>query len=317
MPHGQFTRHDVARLGGAALAAMVRPWPLLAEVPGQPGAREKNVLLFTKSAEYEHDVVRRDDGRLSLAETTLVQCGKEHGMAVTASKDGTVFDRDIERYDAFVFYTTGDLTTPGEDQQPPMSPGGKASLLSAIKAGKGFVGLHCASDTFHSVGSATSSRSKRDPYIAMLGGEFISHGEQQLARLRVVDAGFPGMPMAGDGFVLYEEWYSLKNFAPDLPARHSRPGDCRHARPRVPAPALSCHLGATARYWSRVLHLPGPSRRCRSQPLFQAIVFGALAWVLGKSRRRYFTQSATGHTWSAHHATAVNSKMWQNIYPNP
>jgi hypothetical protein len=121
---------------------------------------EKNVLFFTKSAEYEHDVVRRNDGTRSIAETTLIQLGKEHGMAVTASKDGTVFDRDMERYDAFVFYTTGDLTTPGEDQQPPMSPGGKAALLRTIKAGKGFVGIHCASDTFHSAGERYQPQDK-------------------------------------------------------------------------------------------------------------------------------------------------------------
>ena len=282
MPYGHFTRHDVLRLGGAALAAMVQPWPLLAEAPGQPGAPEKNVLFFTKSAEYEHDVVRRDDGRLGLAETTLVQRGQEHGIAVTASKDGTVFDRDIERYDAFVFYTTGDLTTPGEDRQPPMSPGGKAALLSAIKAGKGFVGLHCASDTFHSAGERYQPQEQRDPYINMLGGEFISHGEQQPARLRVVDAGFPGMPMAGAGFVLYEEWYSLKNFAPDLHVILVLETAGMHGREyqRPPYPATWTRQHGAGRVFYTCL---GHRADVWSQPLFQAIVFGGLAWVLGKA----------------------------------
>ncbi len=49
----------------------------------------------------------------------------------------------------------------------------------------------------------------------MLGGEFISHGPQQEAKMRVVDTAFPGI---GDQkeFKLNEEWYSLKNFADDL-----------------------------------------------------------------------------------------------------
>ena len=38
-----------------------------------------------------------------------------------ATKDGTVFDSDLSPYDAFFFYTTGNLTTPGTDKQPPMS----------------------------------------------------------------------------------------------------------------------------------------------------------------------------------------------------
>ena len=280
MSHGQFTRHDVLQLGGAALAAMVLPWPLLAQVPSQPGGPEKNVLFFTKSAEYEHDVVRRDAGRLSVAETTLMRLGQEHGIAVTASKDGTVFDRDIERYDAFVFYTTGDLTTHGEDRQPPMSPGGKAALLRAIKAGKGFVGMHCASDTFHSAGERYQPQDQRDPYIDMLGGEFISHGEQQPARLRVVDAGFPGMQKAGDGFMFYEEWYSLKNFAPDvhviLVLETAGMHGPEYQRPPYPA-TWARQYGAGRVFYTCLGHRAD----VWSHPLFQAILLGGMAWALG------------------------------------
>jgi type 1 glutamine amidotransferase len=281
MLHGLYTRHDLLRLGGAALAAVALPWPLLAAAPGRPGQQEKHVLFFTKSAEYEHDIVRRDDGRLGLAETTLIQLGKERGMAVTASKDGTVFDRQLERYDAIVFYTTGDLTTPGEDQQPPMSPRGKAALLSAIKAGKGFVGIHCASDTFHSAGERYQLQEQKDPYIDMLGGEFISHGEQQQARLRLVDAAFPGVHMAGDGFVLYEEWYSLKNFAPDLHVILVLETAGMHGQDyqRPPYPAVWAHRYGDGRVFYTCM---GHRADVWSHPLFQAILLGGMAWVLGE-----------------------------------
>jgi type 1 glutamine amidotransferase len=239
------------------------------------------VLFFTKSAEYEHDVVRREHGRIGLAEETLVRLGSERGMAVTASKDGTVFDKELERYDAFVFYTTGDLTTPGNDQQPPMSRRGKAALLSAIEAGKGFVGLHCASDTFHSAGERYQTQERKDPYIAMLGGEFISHGEQQQARLRVADAGFPGVQPAGGGFVLYEEWYSLKNFAPDLhvilvletAGMHGQD----YQRPPYPITWVRRH-GAGRVFYTAMGH----GADVWSHPVFQAMLLGAMAWVLGQ-----------------------------------
>jgi type 1 glutamine amidotransferase len=281
MPHGYYTRHHILQLGGAALAAAALPWSLLAQTPGQQGKQEKHVLFFTRSAEYEHDVVRRDNGRLSLAETTLIQLGTERGVAVTASKDGTVFDRETGRYDAFVFYTTGDLTMPGGDQQPPMSPQGKAALLSAIEAGKGFVGLHCASDTFHSAGERYQSQDQKDPYIAMLGGEFISHGEQQQARLRVVDAGFPGMQTAGNSFVLYEEWYSLKNFAPDLhvilvletAGMHGQ----EYQRPPYPLTWARRH-GAGRVFYTGLGHRAD----VWSHPVCQAILLGGMAWVLGE-----------------------------------
>jgi type 1 glutamine amidotransferase len=281
MPHGQFTRHEVLRLGGAALATITLPGLLRAEAPTQPGRPGKNLLFFTKSAEYEHDIVRRDDGRLGTAETTLIRLGTEHGVTVTASKDGTVFDRDIERYDAFVFFTTGDLTTPGEDRQPPMSPGGKAALLRAIKAGKGFVGIHCASDTFHSAGERYQTQEHRDPYIDMLGGEFITHGEQQPARLRVVDTGFPGMHLAGDGVVLYEEWYSLKNFAPDvhviLVLETAGMHGPEYQRPPYPATWARRH-GAGRVFYTCLGHRAD----VWAHPLFQAMLIGAMTWVLGK-----------------------------------
>ena len=54
----------------------------------------------------------------------------------------------IARYDAFFLYTTGDLTQDGQDGNPPMSAEGKSALLAAIYDGKGFIGVHAATDTF-------------------------------------------------------------------------------------------------------------------------------------------------------------------------
>ncbi len=49
----------------------------------------------------------------------------------------------------------------------------------------------------------------------MIGGEFIRHGRQQTAKMRVVDAKFPGFADVTD-YEMHEEWYSLKNFASDM-----------------------------------------------------------------------------------------------------
>src|SRR5690349_1528624 len=77
----------------------------------------KKVLFFTKSSGFPHSVVFRKDGELSHAEKILTEIGKEHGFEVVASKDGRLFDPDkIGEWDAFVFYTTGDLTVPGTDK---------------------------------------------------------------------------------------------------------------------------------------------------------------------------------------------------------
>lgn len=172
----------------------------------------KRVLFFTKSAGFQHSVINREGKDTSHAEKILTDLGKEHGFDVVASKDGTLFEPDrIGEWDAFAFVTTGDLTQPGTDGQPPMSPKGKQALLEAIKSGKGFMGMHCASDTFHSPDGG-----EIDPYVKMIGGEFFSHGPQHVAKLVVSDPSFPGVSDFGSEFEINDEWYAQKNLADDL-----------------------------------------------------------------------------------------------------
>ena len=53
----------------------------------------------------------------------------------------------------------------------------------------------------------------------MLGGEFIIHGSTprlQNTNLIVTDAKFPGLEGVTSPVSLMDEWYSMKDFAPDL-----------------------------------------------------------------------------------------------------
>jgi uncharacterized protein len=169
------------------------------------------ILFFSKSSGYEHGVVKRIGEGLSLSEAILTEVGRMNGFDVIATKDGRVFDGDLAQYNAFFFFTTGNLTEVGTDGSPAMSVRGKEALLTAIRDGKGFLGVHSASDTFHSQGGRFQTQNQLDPYIAMLGGEFLSHGSQQEARVKVADAKFPGLQGLSENFTAVEEWYSLKN----------------------------------------------------------------------------------------------------------
>ncbi len=100
------------------------------------------------------------------------------------------FDSEYRQFDGYFFYTTEDLTKGGKPEEPPMSAQGKKNFLEAITEGKGFIGSHCASDTFHSPGNRTLKSDTLDPYIEMIGGEFIRHGRQQVAKMRIVDKNF-------------------------------------------------------------------------------------------------------------------------------
>jgi type 1 glutamine amidotransferase len=192
-------------------------------------AAPPKVLFFSKSSNFEHSVVKRRGGQPSWAEQVLAREAAKRGIEFVFSKDGSLFTPAyLAQFDAFIFYTSGDLLAAGKDGNPPMTAAGKAALLDAVAAGKGFVGIHAAADTFHTGETVDTNTSqartwryrhageKADPYIRMLGGELIVHGTQQLARARIADPKFPGLAGRGEALELQEEWYSLTDFSPDL-----------------------------------------------------------------------------------------------------
>lgn len=269
------TRRRALQLGGASLLAAACAQPLR----GGPAAAapRKKILYFTKSAGFEHSVVHREGGELGHSEKILVELGAQHGFDVTPSKDGRVFDGDHMQYDAYVFYTSGDLTTVGTDGTPAMSRAGKRALLDAVHAGKGFLGIHAATDSFRT-GDGDASI---DPYIAMIGGEFVSHGDQQVARMTVADPRFPGLEQLGSGFELHEEWYALRKFAPDLHVLlvHETKGmhGEMYARPPFPATWARRHGDGPVFYTSL-----GHREDVWTNPIMQQILVGALRWVTGQ-----------------------------------
>lgn len=231
----------------AVAAAGLAISPLLSRTLLADGPRKK-ILFFTKSSGFQHSPITRpadNPSKLAYAEQILTDLGAKHGFDVTCSKDGSLFTPAyLDSFDAFAFYTTGDLTqdsdkyatkkgpggkpVPDESKllwkEPGMGEAGKKAFLEAIKGGKGFIGFHSATDTFHSPHHVKGEmlrnvdeqgRDEFDPYIQMIGGEFIIHGKQQPATLQCIDPAFPAAK-ALDNARFPEEWYSLKNFAPDL-----------------------------------------------------------------------------------------------------
>jgi type 1 glutamine amidotransferase len=268
----RFTRREVMRIGGASLLATALSGSLRAQTTAP-----KQILYFTKSSGFEHSVVARSNGQLSHSEKILVEVGKRHGFEVTPSKDGRVFDGEHKKYDAYVFYTSGDLTTEGQDKTPAMSAAGKQALLDAVHQGKGFVGIHAATDSFRE----SSGPGKIDPYIAMVGGEFVTHGEQQKARMKIVDAAFPGLEKLGEGFALHEEWYALKHFAPDLHVLlvHETEGMKGEMYQRPPFPATWARRHGKGNVFYTSL---GHREDVWTNPLFEQIIVGALRWATGQ-----------------------------------
>jgi uncharacterized protein len=98
----------------------------------------------------------------------------------------------LKTYDAIIFAnTTGDLPLPD-----------KEAFLEWVKSGKGFVGMHSATDTFHHF----------QPYIEMIGAEFKQHGAQVTVDAINQDKECPACKQLPGNWQVYDEIYQFKNF---------------------------------------------------------------------------------------------------------
>ncbi|MGZ4987960.1 MAG: ThuA domain-containing protein, partial [Limisphaerales bacterium] len=162
----------------------------------------------------------------------------------------------------------------------------KAMFLEAIRRGKGFVGVHSASDTFHSPGGEKigPARYKNDgdnvdPYIKMIGGEFIKHGQQQAGHMICVDKKFPGMSDVPADFGPVEEWYSLKDFAPNLHVLLVQDTSKMHGKiyERPNYPATWAHMYGKGRVFYTNM---GHREDVWTNPVFQSVLMGGFDWTL-------------------------------------
>jgi type 1 glutamine amidotransferase len=282
-----FTRREfmqTATLAGAGLAL-----PQFASTPSK-----KSVLVFTKSSGWEHDVVKIHDGKPSIVDEAVQSLGKEHGFNVNPTKDGRIFDSpDLRNYAAVVFFTTGDLTTPGTDKNPPMSVQGKQRLLDGIRAGVGFIGVHAASDTFHTKPDPEDNSNRylahaaqSDPYIRMLGGEFITHGSNprlQTTNLIVNDPKFPGLEEVSSPVRFNDEWYSLKDFRTDLHVilTLDTKGMIGEPYQRPPYPMTWARMEAGGRVFFTAI---GDRPENWSNRFFLNLLAGGIRWSIGDAQ---------------------------------
>lgn len=153
--------------------------------PAPPSARPR-LLVVTHTAEFRHDSI-------PTAERVLGEIGSQTGLYDT---DYCRTADDVRRlltpaglspYRAVFFAnTTGNLGIPD-----------LGGFLDWIGAGHAFLGAHSASDTYHD----------EPRYLAMLGGEFLRHGEQADADVRVDDPSHPAVAHLAPRFRIFDEIY--------------------------------------------------------------------------------------------------------------
>jgi len=142
-------------------------------------------LLFTKVAGYHHEAVNEGvDAMRWLAE--------RNDFALDWHQDASrVFnDKALAEYDVVIFLmTTQDILN--DEQQE--------AFKRFIQSGKGFVGIHTASDTEYDW----------PWYNQLIGRMFYIHPHRQTAAIRVEDRNFPGMQLMPDMRWWTDEWYEF------------------------------------------------------------------------------------------------------------
>ena len=280
-------RRQFIGAGAMLTAGLALPKELLA-------AKKKSLLVFTKSSGWEHDVVKQIDGRPSIVDDAVTKLGQQHGFDVTSSKDGRIFDsKDFRKYAAVLFFTTGDLTKTGTDKHPAMSPQGKKALLDAIHGGLGFVGVHAGADTFHTEPDPQDLSNRyiahgdqSDPYLRMLGGEFILHGSTprlQTSSVIVNDPKFPGLEGVTSPVSFTEEWYSLKDFQPDLHVILTLDTQGMKGEPyqRPPYPVTWARMDGKGRVFYTAM---GDRPENWSIPFFLNVLAGGIRWAMRRCK---------------------------------
>ncbi len=176
-----------------------------AGLAGQTPARKpekKKVLCIGQSKGWQHDAV-------TYGLATIWRWGQETGLydtyirtdceLLTKKKSANNNVKNLDWFDAVVFYTTGELD---------MDESQKADLISFVKDdGKGFVAVHSALDTFY----------KWPEYGEMVGGYFDGHPWNTFdAPILIED---PDSPMTrhftAGSIVVNDEIYQAKDWSRD------------------------------------------------------------------------------------------------------
>jgi type 1 glutamine amidotransferase len=236
--------------GFSALAALV-----LFLACARTGESAGRVLVFSKTAAFRHDSI--PDGIAAIR-----NLGEEHGFAVDATEDASVFeDARLAPYGAVVFLsTTGDILDGGQ----------QAAFERYIAAGGGFVGVHSASDTEYDW-----------PWYGGLVGVYIkSHSSVQPAAIAVSDRVHPSTRALPAIWRRSDEWYDFRENPRGRVHVLATIDESSYSGGQMGAdhPIAWCRFYEGGRAWYTAL---GHTRESYTEPLFLRHLLGGIRFAAG------------------------------------
>ncbi|MEM9835391.1 MAG: ThuA domain-containing protein [Bacteroidota bacterium] len=147
-------------------------------------AQQFNALLITETAGWHHESI-------TAAVPALEGLAERHHFGLDRYQSGEPLTAKLlARYDVIIMVnTTGDIFTEQE----------QAAFEAFIRSGKGFVGVHAASDTEYDW----------PWYTQLVGRMLVIHPAIQTAMLDVADTNFPGLANWPKRLLWTDEWYEF------------------------------------------------------------------------------------------------------------
>jgi type 1 glutamine amidotransferase len=220
-----------------------------------PSGTPVRVLMLTATRGFRHDSI-------PVARDMMSALAASSGtFTVTATEDLSAFtSAGLAGYDVIFFaLTTGELEFDAAQ---------KAAIVSFVSGGKGFLGVHSATDTLYEWAD----------YGRLVGAYFKEHPWTQSATVLVEDAAHPSTTGLGDRFTITEEFYTFReNPRPRVhvllrldPASVGASGD-------YPL-AWTQSFGSGRAYYNALGHFQETWRDAR----FQRQLIGAIQWAAGR-----------------------------------
>jgi len=255
----------IARAAPAAIPGVL--WVALAAFAPSPSEAEhwpNRILYFTHSAGYRHEVI-------PTSRAVLKQLGEaSRAFRVTATEDVSAFTAEnLRHYAAVMFFTTGEL---------PMTAAQKAALLAFIRSGRGFLGVHSATDTFY----------MWPEYRKLIGGYFNEHPWHQKVTVDVADPTSPLVGFLAPSFAVNDEIYQIRDL--DAPTSHILlrldPASVDLDAPNVHRQDYGWPLAWTRSYGrGRVFYTAlGHEEAVWRDPRYQQMLTNAILWTMRKGR---------------------------------
>lgn len=156
-----------------------------------PKKKEQRLLVFARTVKFHH-------ASIAAGLIAMQKLGAENHFLVDTTTDASFFtDKNLKKYAAVLFLsTTGDVLN--DEQQ--------AAFERFIRSGKGFMGIHAATDTEYDW----------PWYNQLVGAYFLNHPKQQEAVLRVVDRNNIATKHLPAEWKRFDEWYNFKNIQEGL-----------------------------------------------------------------------------------------------------